>query len=159
MASKTSEQFVRFVKARRQRLGLTQGELTEKAGLSLGFLGMLESGKRQGKPRDESLNKLARGLKLPAETTGELKNFLELIFAGVVPEGALVRVAEGARAARVLTELTRTPAERFDEFSPLPNKFDRLDQVLHTLEEDLEPDDYRAVAHLLRRFYDLAYKT
>lgn len=155
--TKGAEQFREFVKARRQRLGLSQIELTEKSGLSYGFIGMLESGNRQGKPRNESLTKLARGLKLPSETGGEVKNFLELLIAGVVPPGAATRVAEGALASRVMSELAKTPADEFENYPSTPSKLDRLDQVLHTLEVDLEPEDFNAIAHLLRHFYKASH--
>lgn len=154
---KGSEKLRRFVKARRQFLNLTQTQFTEKGGLSYGLVGMIESGKHQGKPRKESLIKLAKALKLPAETTGDVVNFLQLLLADRVPEGALDRVAQGAQAARVMSELIHTPAEQFDDFPSLPSKYDRLDQVIHVLEEDLEPDDFDAVAHLLRKFYKLTH--
>lgn len=156
-AKSGGSEFLRsFIKQRRKRLAVSQQELAKQAGTAIGLVGMIESGSRGGIPRKETLIKLSRALKLPHETAGEVMNFIQLLIQGVIPDGAIREVALGeVRPAQAMIQLTQVPADNdYDMFVPSASKHDRLEQALALLNIDLNPEDYRAIAHLLRRFYD-----
>lgn len=157
MSNKQTEKSVEllrtFIKQRRSLLGLSQQALAETAEVSIGLIGMVESGKR-GAPRKETMIKLSRALRYSEESAGEVMNLMSLILSGVVPAGVVTEVSKGkVRAANALMKLTQVSPEDHEGFVPTPDKFDRLAQALDLLRVDLDPGDMEAIAHLLNRLY------
>jgi DNA modification methylase/transcriptional regulator with XRE-family HTH domain len=86
------------IRARREKIGLSQSELAESLGVSKSLLSQIESGKRQ--PTDEQISKLAVHLRMPAD--------LLMLGSGRLPEdirGAITtHAAEVVAAVRQQTE-------------------------------------------------------
>jgi len=147
----------KFCRERRKTLGLTQQQLHQATGLSMGWIGSAEAG-LEHTPKPETLRKLSGGLVLSVETPGSLWNFFQVLLAGALLDHVVIAVACGIKsAADVLWEATQghgirllLPAET--RATRRPSNHDR---VMKLLAADLPPPDYELaqilLAHLYRR--------
>ena len=158
------ERLRKFVLTRRHRLQARQKDISDRSGVSIGWIGLLEAGKLQTPPRTDTLNKLVRGLTLVGETPGTLYNFLELVLAGSLDTKVIQEVADGTTDA--LTAMAK--AVEGVGVSELPTNTQdaslllnqglrekRLDRVLSLLKVDLGARDFGLAQIFLQRLYDI----
>ncbi|HEY9724461.1 MAG TPA: helix-turn-helix transcriptional regulator [Oscillatoriaceae cyanobacterium] len=154
-----------FVQARRRHLGWRQQDVADRTGLSLAWVGMLESGRLKNPPRTETLIKLSKGLHLRDETPGALLNFLQLVIAGSFAPTVVRRVANGkADVTGAMSAGTRgkglsklAPGEQDLAAAIYHNTARRsqnLQLILKLIADDLSPDDLALAKMLLERLYD-----
>ena len=156
-----------FVIERRHRLGVRQVDLAERCGISHSWVTSFECGRKNGKPRKDTLLQLARGLCLPGETPGLVLAFLEAALSGQLDESAIQGVATGAMdASALMTEATQKgQAFKFKSFDSVEAsaklfhsddyRFHRLEKALALIQEDLPPQDFVIASAMLRRLYEL----
>lgn len=100
-----AERLRAFVVARRKHMGLSQQKVAERSGVSMGWIGMLESSRLKNPPLKDTLLKLSKGLRLPVEDAGALYNFMNLYIVGSFSDERAQQVASGeVDTAAVLSE-------------------------------------------------------
>ena len=159
------ERLRKFVLERRHRLNFRQQDVVDHAGISIGWIGMLESGKLKSQPRKDTLMKLVKGLSLPDEHPGTLYNFLELVMAGTVDAIYTRHVANGKKPlAEAMKDLLEgrglsevVPGEEgiaTELFFNRQLRSDHLETILALLKMDLHPYDFELLSKLIERFYE-----
>ena len=133
-----------FMIRRRHQLGFNQYELADAAGVSKGTVSMLEAGKSANIPKDSTLEKLARGLRVDPEILLELAQGKSDLL--VMSDGGILRLIPAGVPAH-LKALGRPIFDAAPQ-NPAPGSANELPRVFDVDPSTAIVDDYVELPYL-----------